>query len=163
MRTRRTSAAGVLLALVCGLASTLAAQNPHPLRVGDRVRLSVVPVAGPTAEASGPKRLVGSLMRLTADSAAVYDDERAETVAVALDAVRGIEISHGRHGHGGRGALIGLAAGLAGGVASESSGGDYKGLAVGALGLGGALVGTGVGALVGSLIRSERWGPARLP
>jgi len=75
--------------------------------------------------------------------------------------------SRGRRSYAGRGALIGLAAGAAAGIASgsivcatdncSSSGGDWKGLVVGVLGIGGGLVGAGVGALVGAGLSGERW------
>ncbi len=65
-----------------------------------------------------------------------------------------------------KGALIGLVAGGVGGVTTgliicsdecDSSGGDFSGLITAGLGIGGALAGCGIGAIIGALIRTERW------
>lgn len=158
---------GGALALALAAAPTaagrLAAQELPAIQPGMRVRLTLQP----DPRADRLTRVVGTLMRLGPDSVAVYDQERLAVVTAALGAARRLEASRGRPSRAGRGALIGLVAGAAGGVAAglivcaaeacSSSGGDFAGIVVGVLGVGGGLAGAGVGALAGALIRPERW------
>jgi hypothetical protein len=138
----------------------LTAQQLSGVEPGHRVRLTLMPDPG----TDRVTQIVGTLIRLGPDSIAVYDQERLAVVAAALGAARRLEASRGRPSRAGRGALIGLAAGgIAAGLivcAAEdcsSSGGDFGGVVVGILGVGGGLAGAGVGALVGAMIRPERW------
>jgi len=157
------SSRALVPALVMICPGVLAAQQLPAVHPGMRVRLTFAPDAG----TDRTTRVVGTLMRLGPDSVAVYDQERLAVVAAALGAAQRLEASRGRHSRAGRGALLGLAAGAAAGIGSglivcaaeacTSSGGDWGGIVIGVLGLGGALAGTGIGALVGAMIRSERW------
>jgi len=140
-----------------------------PLEPGVRVRVSIlatrVPEPDSTRFQSG-KRYVGSLLR--------YDDTTLAlsevTPEIPWRIVEKLERSTGRHGSAGKGALIGGLAGLVAGVivgvvASESEADSFFDPAevypVG-LGLGGALVGTGLGALIGGRIKHDGWSPVPL-
>ena len=170
MRTGSTLLHGGALALaivvVCpSRGTTQAAPTVQP---GTRVRLTWTP----DPQSDRTTRTVGTLMRLGPDSIAVYDEKRLGVVAAAFGALRRLETSRGRRSHAGRGALIGLAAGAGAGVASgaivcasgncSSSGGEWGGVVIGVLGVGGGLAGAGIGALVGAMIRSEGWEPVPL-
>ena len=89
----------------------LPAQEPAPLPVGTRVRVSV-------DHPPGVERLeyVG---RITAWDSAGFrvDDDRLGDARVYLSELEGLERSLGRKNHTGRGALIGAGLGLLGGVA----------------------------------------------
>lgn len=150
----------------------LAAQQLPAVQPGHRVRLTLQP----DPRSHRATRIIGTLMRLDADSIAVYDEARLAVVTAAWEAARRLEASRGRRSYAGRGALIGLAAGAGGGIATgllvcgggncSSSGGDWQSLVVGGLGLGGGLAGAGIGTLVGAMLSGERWetvplGPAR--
>jgi len=153
----------MLLALLALVAPAgVAAQQTPLVQPGVRVRLTLTPDTGMRTP------LIGILMRLTPDSVVVFDEEGDAPAGVPVDAVRKLEVDSGRRtSHAGRGTLIGVLAGLGSGIATgilvcssgncESSGGDWTGLAAGALGLGGALVGAGIGALIGSFMHEGGW------
>lgn len=92
------------------------------------------------------------------DSLRVETDSNSAPVAVARTDVTSIEARLGRHGHAGSGALAGLVCGgIVGAAAGSSCEDDFvcPGAGGGALLLGGT--GLVFGALIGVLIRSERW------
>lgn len=166
----------VLAVLCCGGATSLPEAEASLLFAGDRVRLSVTTpemihvLSGDRLSANllDLDQFIGTLRGRRDDDVVIRVGSPATELAVPATSVRRIEVSLGRHGRGGRGALIGLGAGALGGVLAGlivCSGGNCEssgitgetGLVSMVLGLGGAVVGTGVGALTGSLIRSERW------
>ena len=168
----------VLAVLCCGVATILPGAEASLLYAGDRVRLSVTTpelirvLSGDALSGDQLDRdqFIGTLRGRRDDDVVIRVDSPATELAVPVNSVRRIEVSLGRHGRAGRGALIGLGAGALGGVLAglivcagdncETSGLDGEtGIVSMVLGLGGAVVGTGVGALTGSLIRSERWRP----
>jgi hypothetical protein len=146
----------------------------HPLRQTLLLIVALAPPATVTAQ-DGPVlppearvrvttdagRFVGKWLGRTADSLSILDS-RDEPRGFASASVRGLEVSAGRKRRTGRGALIGVASGAAGGILGalgfcRGGCGDLSGLLVmafGGIGAGGGLI---VGAIVGSQIRSERW------
>ena len=132
------------------------AQEAAALPLGVRVRIST---------ANG--EVVGTLARLRDDTVGVVPEGETLQLAVPLAELDALEVSRGRFRRTGRGAVIGLGTGLTLGVVTavalcgddrcESSGGEWTGVAVGLLGLGGAVTGLGLGALIGSFIRQEKW------
>ena len=121
----------------------------------ERVRLS-----------SRGDRRIGTLMSANQDSIVIRDDA-SRRVATPSFAVTAFERSDGRHGHAGTGAWVGALCGFAVGalvVREQGAGGlagydasDAAPLVVG------PLIGTGVGALVGTFIRTEQWAPVPRP
>jgi|SRR5688572_4735740 len=129
-------------------------------RVGDRVRVTLL---------AGPPRETGWLVGYDSTSLAFRFDETAgsDTIARTLprEVIAGLEVGH-RRGHAKAGAylggLIGLGySGLFAAALSVESDSDSGGL-VAFVALGTA-ASAGVGALLGSLIKSTRWRPAPLP
>lgn len=142
----RRIAVFVMLATV---AQIVAAQEALPLEAGQRVRLTLDP---------GRSRLVGTLLAHDADSIRVQLQPDSTALVLARARVTSVDVSRGRHGHAGTGALVGL---VVGGVLGAAAGADCEGdfLCPGP-GAGAALVGgTGlvIGALIGVLDRTERW------
>lgn len=141
----RTGALAVV-ALLWGAASP--AQELTRVAAGTRVRVL-------TSQRARP--LVGTLVRSTPDSVVV------DATVIARGSVRRLEVSAGRKSHWLTGAGIGLLVG-AGVGAIAASGSDGCGnigpldasctLAI--AGVGGA-IGTPLGALVGAMVRTDRW------
>ncbi|MDH3497541.1 MAG: hypothetical protein OER21_12335 [Gemmatimonadota bacterium] len=156
-----------ILGVLVGMPVALAAQERSLLPLGVRIRVTTA-TPDTTARARGPTRtrFVGTLADLRAD-AVVLDVDPHDRRVVPFGTLRELEVSRGRQSRTGRGALIGLAAGAAAGVTTvlalcaggecESSGGNFTGFGALVVGAAGALAGTGIGALVGALIRTERW------
>jgi hypothetical protein len=128
------------------------AAPPEALQSGRRVRVHL----------DQPRsKVVGNVVRVSADTLVIVPDEdpRNELALSALN-VRRVDISRGQRSRAGRGALVGALGGAVLGTAalvyacSDSCIG-----AVPLLGLppGGALIGAGIGAVIGSLIHTERW------
>jgi len=161
--------AAAVLALVPGLAAS-AQERDRALDPGTRIRLTI-PCASPSPSMApagpGTCRIEGSLARMSGDTVALTT--AGSPSRHALNAVRRLEVSRGRRSYW----LVGAGAGLlvGGGVtyavlhtggstalcdrsANQDAIGSGECLALTA---GGALVGAGLGALVGSLIRTERW------
>jgi hypothetical protein len=166
----------VALALVAiGLgASTSARANPSLLPLGIRVRMSVSsPAPGSVAPGSDAgsallrERIIGTLESATDNKLIVREGKEGPRREVPLASLNLLEVSRGRHSSSGKGALIGMFAGAAGGVAAgyvvcnhgncDSSTGDLTGIWASALGLGGGLFGAGIGAIIGGVIHTERW------
>jgi hypothetical protein len=166
------------LAIPClGAATSAPKAEASLLYAGERVRLSIatpelirVLSGAPLPEGELRRsQIVGILHGRQDDDIVISLQSSGSSLAVPVRSITRLETSRGRHGRTGRGALIGFGAGLVGGVAAGlivCSSGDCDdtgsleittGLVSTMLGLGGAIVGTGVGALTGSLIRSERW------
>ncbi len=134
------------------LAACSAAQTQTGLRLGDRVRITPSDVA--------EERFGGSYQGGRDESLIVVGE--GDTITIPISGIATLERQEGTRGRGGRGALIGLAVlGVVGLVAADTCPeGDSDGLeyvcktAVVGIGvLGGALL----GAIVGSLIRTENW------
>jgi hypothetical protein len=144
-----------LLPCLIAFPVALGAQDSVVVAPGVRVRLSTDSI-----------RLVGNLVRRVEDSITILDARSHAAHVLSLNSVRVFEISRGRTRRTGRGAWIGLLSGAGAGLVSTvvlcrngcaSSGGDFSGLIALALTGAGAVGGAGVGALIGSQIRSERW------
>ena len=166
-----TPARVVLLSLV----ALLTASAAHAVEPGDRVRVTILArEAAPDSlfarAGVEPKvKYAGSLVY--ADSLGIaLRDEDGQAREIPQEIVALFEESAGRKSSAGRGAVLGLLIGAVGGVAfgiyfeeSEGVHGPYRGVYPVGLGLGGALVGCGVGALVGSMIKRELWSPVGTP
>jgi len=162
-----TPARIVLLPLV----ALLAASAAHAVEPGDRVRVTILArEAAPDslfarAGVEPREKYAGSL--LFADSLGIeLRDEDGQAREIPQEIVALFEESAGRKSSAGRGALLGFLIGGVGGVAfgiyfeeSEGVSNNERGLYPVGFGLGGALVGCGVGALVGAMIKRERWSP----
>jgi hypothetical protein len=105
--------------------------------------------------------VTGKLVSISPDSLVlVTDDDKSGERSFTAATVGRLDVSRGSRSKAGRGAFIGLLAGLAGGFLAlgEICKEDCVGAVVlAALPFAGALVGAGIGAGVGSLIRTERW------
>jgi len=115
-------------------------------------------------------QFIGTLLGRRGEDVLIGIRPPESELAIPVRSVTLLESSLGTRGHAGRGALIGLGAGMVGGIAAalivcssgdcESSGftrGDGTAIVATVLGAGGAIAGCGVGALTGALIRTERW------
>lgn len=145
--------------LIFGLlsAGSLAAQYGGALAVGERVRAY-----------SSRGTFDGRFLSLDTDTLRLAPAGRAEPLAIALGTLARLEVQRGRQSAAGKGALIGFGIGAAAGVtlAVATSQTCEEGRDPGCLGPGieaiaGAVVvgfaGAGVGALVGSVTRQDRW------
>ena len=134
------------------------AQQVPPIETGSRIRV--------TAPALGVDKLVGTSVEADATRIRVQADDQAAPMTISLTDVTRLEVSQGRKSNAlkglGIGALIGAPIGAVLGVlASEGSGENLctgttvacAAVGAAAVGVAGALVGLGVGAL----IKSERW------
>jgi hypothetical protein len=150
--------------------------NPNLLPLGIRVRMSVTSPAPGSAErgAAGTsnnllrERIIGTLVNIQESTLIVGEGKDGPRREVPLASVNRLEVSRGRHSSSGKGALVGMFAGAAGGVAAglvvcnhgncvNSGTGDLTGVWATALGLGGGLAGAGIGAIIGGAIRTEQW------
>ena len=133
----------------------LIAQEPPPVKVGDRVRV--------TAPHEDIFRDIGTLARIDADTLVVG------ARAIAVEWVTRLEVSRGQKSRVGRGAVVG---GLIGGaiglglaiawVANDCEFADTSGCGseVGIIAAGAAIVGlpgAGIGAAIGAVQRTDRW------
>jgi hypothetical protein len=163
-----TSLAGFLPAVLLAQAIPLGT-----LRAGDRVRLTAgcMADAAPAGRLPSPDRwdrsercarYEGAFARLTTDSVAITQGGREVTMARAD--VRRMHVRSGTRGNWATGAAIGagvgFAAGLASAVTTDCSDQFLQDLCqtgqVAAPFVAGAL-GAGIGALLGGLIRTDRW------
>jgi len=142
-------------------ASPLLAQQPPSLKPGQRVRV--------TAPSVGLNRTVGTVWAVRGRDIVLQPDApppawsrsgyQADSldVVVSLDSVRAIEVSVGRHGHGGVGALIGaVVVGTGFGFLAGSCQG-FMCPSPGAVAGVTALLGGLVGGVVGSGIVTDDW------
>jgi hypothetical protein len=151
-------------------AQTVATQTLHP---GTRIRvvLACVVDSFPPGRAPSPNRrdaLEGcgsyeaSFARLSGDSMVVVADDRE--MAIARSDIRRVKVRRGTRGHSAAGAAIGAGLGVALGLVSaattDCSGDFLEGLChagqIASPFVAGAM-GAGVGALIGLVIRSDRW------
>jgi len=153
----------VLLLLLPG--ATFAQPAPGAIRTGDRVRVSIlVPVTASdsTGFDSGGHH-AGAVLHVLPESLELEGAERAIPWAYTSR----LELSMGRHGNAGRGALYGALIGLVAGVVigvtigrDENGGENSDNLETEggvALGLGGLLAGAGIGAIVGGRLKTDDW------
>jgi hypothetical protein len=152
--------AGLAALALCGPA---AAEEPTTLAPGVRVRVSV---------AGSGERLKGTVQSLEPGTLSVIGDDR-HPVKIPRANITRLETGWGRHGNAKKGFFIGGAFGLAGGLlacATVGSRSEYGGLlddpefancdTTGervAVPLATGVVWGGLGALIGSLVKSERW------
>ena len=138
------------------------AQEPPPVKVGDRVRVTVPDM--------GVRNRDGTLQLLDADSLVMRPNGGPSRLVIPLASLTRFEVHRGEKSQTGKGAGIGFAIGAVGGIvfgvaASEGLKGSRTGIcdegcipaavAVGVVGFGG--VGALLGALVGSSFKTDRW------
>ncbi len=137
--------------------SALLAQQPPPLEVGQRVRV--------TAPQLAPGRQVGELLWIDEDSLVL--DTRGVRYVVPRRLATRIDASHGRRRH----VLAGLAAGATVGVGTAAIALTPHGTCTGSgdylyicrlITAGSIALGAGLGAVAGVFIRTERWVPLPL-
>ncbi len=145
--------ATILVAILAFTPLTSAtAQEPPPVKVGDRVRVTAPDV----------RRREGTVQLLTTDSLVMRPVYGARLVAIPLASVTRLEVSRGQKSRVGRGAGIGL---LGGGLLGYviSLGGCESGFiltreeCIGVSTVGGAVVGTLLGLGVGAVTKTDRW------
>ena len=138
---------------------------PGAVRAGDRVRVSIlVPetAVDSTGFDSGHRR-TGTVLHVLPESIELEGEKRAIPWAYT----NRLELSTGRHGNAGKGALYGALIGLVAGVVTgvtigrdENGGENSDNLAAEggvALGLGGLLLGAGLGAIIGGASKTDDW------
>lgn len=150
-----------------------AAAQAAPLTAGERVRITVSDSA---AARLGARRWDSRLLAASADSIALDTTLASGPLVIPKGEILKVERYTGRKEKTGKGAVIGMGigAGLGGlglaiGAATSSCSGwdlycsEDAGI-WGALGFaGGALVGAGVGAIVGSFVQGDSWKAVRIP
>jgi hypothetical protein len=148
--------AWALAVACCVIAPRLSAQGAPPVDVGSRVRV--------TLAGAESRRVAGTVVHVGNDSLSLVSGR--DTTAVAVRSISRLELSRGRRSFGGGavlGGAIGAGLGTAGALAwvasscfksATSTGGNCP-TGVSAAGI--VLGGGAVGALVGVLIRPERW------
>lgn len=157
-------AALFVLSLSITASSGSASDVGEALHAGARVRLFLKP----TPEHVTRERIMGLLMGIDEDSVVVNVGPGLPGRAVAIDAVQSFSVARGRKSSAGKGALIGLASGVAGGVIAgqivcsdgqceDAEGPGISNMIPAALAVGGGLFGTGMGALIGGRFHSDRW------
>jgi MFS family permease len=138
--------------------SGLAQSDPLGL-TGKRVRL--------TSPELGARKQTGTVVEVRSDTLLFTADNQSTSAFVRAGSLTGLEVSRGRRSHVAAGLGIGLLVGVLGGAAiagaTDTSNNEESGLAVLAGGLVGAGVGLAAGAVLGSLIHTDRWDPLRLP
>lgn len=147
----------VLLMALGGLAALprpAGAQAGWGLEPGTRVRLSLIGEVGAwTVE--------GTAEELSPDALRLRVDGDATPTAVPWDAIQRMQVSVGLRRSTGRGALIGAAVGAVGGFALGLSTGGGFGTTAGEMGVAGGVmfgaIGTGVGAVIGWTVKTDRW------
>ena len=135
----------------------------HPVDIGKRVRVSVL--VPPDVDSTGfhsRDRLTGSLLRYDANAITL-----SEGPTIPWAAVSKLDLSAGRHGNAGRGALYGALIGLLAGVVTGATIGRDEGGGEGnedledefgvGFGIAGLLFGGGIGAIVGGRLKTDDW------
>ena len=155
MNAMKSSVFGMVWCLV---APRLVAQAPPPVEAGSRVRVSL---AGPEG-----RRVTGDVVAVGSDALSLVPGHGRDTTAVSFRSISRLELSRGRRsvgsgmllggvigaGLGGTGALVWVASSCF--RSSTSTGGNCPTGGAAA----GIIIGSGaVGALVGTLVRPERW------
>jgi hypothetical protein len=135
---------------------TLSAPGSGPLPTGQRIRFFSKELG---------TLLTGRLRAIDDETLLLKVDDRAQPIRLRRSSIEQIEVSHGRRGHAGTGAVIGasvvgiplgILVGLNGGPLLEGSRpaslrAFWDGLS------GGAILGAAIGAVIGSASKTERW------
>lgn len=152
------------IALVLSAPISLLAQRALPVAPGDRVRVTAPTVA--------KERLIGTVVKLGADTCWLEVEGRASPLTLPLAQVYKLEVSRGRKSKAGTGSIVGFIGGAVTGAAIAAASidekeesffsPDYGDLSdeLGSIALGAALggvAGAGVGALIGLTIKVDRW------
>jgi hypothetical protein len=150
------SLCGALVLLTCGCTFASAADEDAPLQQllppGTRVRILTTDIS--------PAKVVGTIKMVDDQSVTIDVPGRAEAVSVLRDKISRLDVSEGPRSRGvdaAIGAGLGAALGAAGGELA-STGGKSHIVSSGAVAAVCALLGAGVGALIGVAIPpGERW------
>jgi hypothetical protein len=144
----------IVLAVLVAAPTQIRAQDPPPIDPGARVRVST--------SSAADERIVGTLAALQSEALVVDVEGHSEPVTLPVASVTRLEVSTGRKSKTATGAGIGFGIGAAAGTVlalmfcsdpdNACGAGSFLGGSV-LLGLPGA----GVGALIGSGIKVERW------
>ncbi len=156
-----------ILAAILAFVPLAGATAQLPVRPGERVRVTHLPIC-PADVCVGPRRkIVGTLMSVSGDSLLLSVDGGAGPVLLALISVSRIQVLSGRKAARGRGAAIGaLAGGVVGLAGSLTTYEECEGFCPADLGRGGTAVasglvfgglGAGIGYLVGNFVTVDRW------
>jgi hypothetical protein len=146
----------VWLLLLLAVPCLLQAQGIESVRTGARVRVSL--------EGPHHPRVTGALLARDDDSLRVRPDTGLSVKAIALEHVRGLEVSAGRKSSAGSGALIGFLVGAPAGVISGAT--CDCGNRAGAVVVLGAItggLGAGLGAIIGAVEKHDVWRVVPLP
>jgi hypothetical protein len=132
------------------LATSAAAADERALTVGERVRV--------TAPSVSPRRIEGTLAAVDRETVTVVSRDDGTRVGVSRSQIAKLEVVRGEKSHWGTGALIGAGAGVLLGVVASNPPSSADGFQVdgGAVAVCGA-VGAAGGALVGAVLRTDRW------
>ncbi len=150
--------------------STLSAQRPPPVAVGERVRIAHSCTTRPVASGTRTdcRQDAGTLTAVTIDSVVLRHENGATLLSLPLTSVASLDISRGKRSQFGRGALIGLGVGVAGGGILGLVGGlasdhciDDPNPCPGAFAAWGAILGIlpglVVGGVAGAITKADRW------
>ena len=153
--TRLVSIFALVLITVASNSAMLAAQRTASLTPGARVRVRFKATTQP---------IVGILDTISRDTVRLGPEGEHAASRVAVSTIEGIDVSRGQHSNVGKGAVWGGAIvggmGLITGVALASDQGSLVSITGGEaveLTVASTALGAGVGALIGSLVRSEKW------
>ena len=164
----RTLSASCGLGLVMLLFPPSVSGQAAPLTPGQRVRVTVPPTRDDSTTS-----IYGTFVRLDDNRVVIVPTGRAhaETLTITLDEAQGrrLEIPGRKHGHAGRGAIIGAFIGAFTGVivgaVTNPPGGDFIVAtpqdAKEALVIVGTVSGALLGGIVGTLDRTQEWLPVR--
>jgi hypothetical protein len=159
--TRIAFAVGLALLAVTPILHAQAV--PAAVDPGSRVRVH-----------QGAQSVTGTFVSVDSTSLTLVTGS-ADTVTTSRASITGVDVSLGKKSRAGRGALIGLAIGTVAGVVTGAAVGDdspsdcwfciepTKPEAALALGLTGAILGAGIGAIIGATQHGDRWQPTVLP
>ena len=153
----------LIAAALLGLVSIpLAAQTHQPPPVGTRVRITLPDTSpAPRRDRDRSQPIVGRITAVTDSVMSVRPDGASRDVPVPLSHVQRLEVSRGFDlgPNVRKGALIGLVAGGVIGFATgeDCSNADWVCFDRPSTGLAGAVVGVGLGALIGLVRSTEKW------
>jgi hypothetical protein len=148
------SALVLLVAFTSAIAADVDAPLPQSLTTGMRVRILAPEVV--------PGKMIGTVTRVSDDAVTLNIPGRSEPVSILREKIARLDVSDGPRSRGvdsAIGAGIGAAVGAAGCAAGNGSGqNDVVRISTGAVAAFCALLGGGLGALVGALIPpGEHW------
>jgi hypothetical protein len=140
--------------------TALSAQQPPPVVVGERVRIThhCNPKSADSTYPGCP-RDSGTFVKLAADSVILRVSDKGDTLAVPLELVNRVEVLWGEKRNIIEGALWGLLGGAILGMAGDATcsdpfcGGDFALIAAGVFGAGGFAI----GGTIGAYVKSDVW------